>query len=283
MPVVPSILNKVYEGVALPKCLYGMEVVPINERGLEEIEKAHRGMSKLVQNLPTNTPNSSHLAVVGWHTLDTRISIMKLSFLWRILCLPIDNIYRRIITFVLQLCLNDDNYVNLSSPTYSIFTYVRRYNLIDVLNGSLYSDNEGQISAYKKIIKNTVYSYETNCWKATIFLFHKGPLYNSCVMNIQMHAWWLFAKSFPSYYRQVSSVIALFCGTQPKFSQCNFDNLLCELCCERQLDNPLHVLFECSSLEVLRNISLCKIRLCHVKRVYLYVKLVKMLFHSLCI
>ena len=49
VPVVPSVISKIYDSVAIPKSLYGMEVVPINQSGLEVIEKAHRGMSKLVQ------------------------------------------------------------------------------------------------------------------------------------------------------------------------------------------------------------------------------------------
>ena len=260
VPVVPSVINKIYEGVALPKCLYGLEVVPINKTGLIEIEKAHRGMSRIVQNLPNNTSNASHLALVGWHTLDYRISVMKLCFLWRILCLPIGNIYRRIVTFFLGLCLNDDNYISLKSPTYSMYTYVKRFNLIDTLVGSLYSDNQGKISQYKKIVKNTVYDYEKYCWRVTMSLLHNLPFYDSCVLNIDIHPWWCFVKASPKYYRKVSSIIAIICGSQPKFYQCNFNSKLCQLCCDRQTETAIHVLFECPRLYIDRNLYLSKVR-----------------------
>ena len=94
----------------------------------QKFKKSHRGMSKIIQSIPNNTSNASHLALVGWHTLDTKISIMKLCFLWRILCLPIGNIYRRILTFCLQLCINVDSYINVKSPSYSMFT-LKRYSL----------------------------------------------------------------------------------------------------------------------------------------------------------
>ena len=260
VPAVPSVLDKIYESVALPKCLYGFEVVPINSKGLEEIEKAHRGMSKLVQNLPTNTPNASHLALVGWHTLDYRIAVMKLCFLWRILCLPVNNIYRRIISFFLELCLNDDDFVNDKSPTYSIYTYVKRFNMIDTLVNSLYSDNQGKISHYKKLVKKTVFDYEKFCWKVTMNLLHNLPFYDSCVLNITMHPWWCFVKASPRYYRKVSSILAIICGSQPKFHQCNFDNNLCGLCCDRQAETPVHILFQCPCLNIDRDYYLSRVR-----------------------
>ena len=176
-----------------------MEVVPINQTGFDEMEKAHRGMSKIIQNIPNSTPNASHLALVGWHTLDTKISIMKLSFLWRLLCLPIDNIYRKVLTFFVQMCLNDDCYVNLKSPTYSMFTYVKRYNLTELLVESLYKDNHGQISVYKNKIKNVVFKYEEYCWKATMFLLYDVPHYVYCVPDIRIHPWWNFVKNTPGF------------------------------------------------------------------------------------
>ena len=260
VPVVPSVVSKIYESVAIPKSLYGMEVVPINQSGLEVIEKAHRGMSKLIQNIPNNTPNASHLAPIGWHTLDTKISVMKLSFLWRLLCLPIDNIYRKVVTYFIQLCLND-HYVNLKSPTYSMVTYVKRYNLTNLLMESLYSDNHGKISLYKNQIKNVVYKYEEYCWKATMFLLYDVPHYVNCVSDIKMHPWWNFVKNAPGFYRPVSCIIALICGAQPKFLQTNFDNMFCCLCPDRIIDSATHVLFECSALSVHRNLYMSKIRL----------------------
>ena len=75
------------------------------------------------------------------------------------LCLPVDDIYRKVFTFFVQMCLNDDSFVNLKSPTYSMFTYVKRYNLTELLIESLYKDNHGQISVYKDEIKNVVFKY----------------------------------------------------------------------------------------------------------------------------
>ena len=159
------------------------------------------------------------------------------------------------------MCLNDDSYVNLKSPTYSMFSYVKRYNLTELLYESLYKDNHGQISVYKNKIKNVVFKYEEYCWKATMFLLYDVPHYVYCVPVIRMHPWWNFVKNSPGFYRQVSCIIALICGSQPKYLQCNFSNMFCCLCPDRLIDSAIHVLFECSALNVHRKLYMSKIRL----------------------
>ena len=129
------------------------------------------------------------------------------------------------------------------------------------LQESLHTNNEGKIMGYKRMIKEAVYTHEINCWSATMSLLHSLPFYDSSVPTIQLHPWWEFTKAVPNYYRQVSSIIAIICGAQPKFFQCNFDNRLCCLCCDRELDTPVHILFECSALAISRNLYLSKIRL----------------------
>ena len=141
-----------------------------------------------------------------------------------------------------------------------MYTCVKRFNLIGTLVESLYSDNQGKIFQYKKIVKNTVYDHEKYCWKATMSLLHNLPYYDSCVLNIVIHPWWCFVKASPKYYRKVSSIFAIICGSQPKFHQCNFDNKLCQLCCGRQTETSVHVLFDCPCLNIDRNLYLSKIR-----------------------
>ena len=92
-------------------------------------------------------------------------------------------------------------------------------------------------------------------------LLYDVPHYVYCVPDIRIHPWWNFVKNSPGFYRQVSCIIALICGSQPKFFQCNFNNMFCGLCPDRLIDSPIHVLFECQSLNIYRNLYLSKIRL----------------------
>ena len=86
--------------------------------------------ANVIQGLPNNCPSVSVLATMGWLTIDSRIAISKLVFLWGILCLPLNSIYRTVLLHFLQAGINNDNYFNASSPTYSMLIYTRKFNLL---------------------------------------------------------------------------------------------------------------------------------------------------------
>ena len=252
VPVVPSVMNKIYNSVAVSRGLYGFEVVPMNEWGLQEMEKAQRMIAKCIQGIPNNCHNVTVLSTMGWLTIDSRIAILKLVFLWRILCLPIDSVYRRVLLYFLEAGLNDANYFNANSPTCSMLSYVKRFNLIDTLKQCMYSDNSSQYSHYKSLIKRVVTDMEFTRWRVTSMFFYDLPLFNHCIKKIEMCVWWRFVKNVPSLFRQVSSVVAVVAGNQPKSFQCNFDSKTCSMCIDFARDTAQHVLFECSALIDLR-------------------------------
>ena len=260
VPVVPTVMNRIYEAVALSRGLYGLEVVPILDSGLREMEKAQRMHAKVIQGLPSNSPSVSVLATMGWLTINSQIAIMKLTFLWRILCLPLDNIYRRVLLHFLQVGLADVNYFNPNSPTCSMLLYVRKFNLINLLRQCMYSDNTSQLQYYKRIIKDVVIKAETDNWKATALFFYDIPLSNYCIKDIKLTVWWKFVKNVPSLMKQVSSVVAVIVGTEPKTFQCNFSKISCSICSDLSRDNAEHILFECRGLNDTRTVYLSKLR-----------------------
>ena len=144
VPVAPTVISKIYNSVAIPRGLYGTEVVPIDEVGLRVIEQSHKTNAKMIMDLPNNTPSVTPLAMLGWLTINARIAILKLMFLWRILCLPIDNIYRRVLLCVLRPILNGNDY-HARSPTLSLYRYVEQYDLVETLNNCLLLDNIGKL------------------------------------------------------------------------------------------------------------------------------------------
>ena len=120
------------------------------------MEKAQRMMARIIQGLPNNCHNVTVLSTIGWLTIDSRIAISKLVFLWRILCLPIDNVYRRVLLHFLEAGINDDYYFNATSPTCSMLSYVKRFNLVDTLKQCMYADNSSRCNNYKSLIKRVV-------------------------------------------------------------------------------------------------------------------------------
>ena len=45
-------MNRIYNSVAVPRGLYGFEVVPIHEPGLWEMEKAQKSLAKVGLTIP---------------------------------------------------------------------------------------------------------------------------------------------------------------------------------------------------------------------------------------
>ena len=81
-------------------------------------------------------------------------------------------------------------------------------------------------------------------------------MYLRCVKSITTHVWWQLAKFKPYLILKISAVLAVCMGCEPKGLLCNFGKKLCDLCDQRQLDNPKHILFECNALMDYRNSKL---------------------------
>ena len=260
VPVVPSVMNRIYNSVAVPRGLYGFEVVPINESGLQEMEKAQNMFAQVIQGLPNNCPSVSVLATMGWLTIDSRIAISKLVFLWRILCLPLNSIYRTVLLHFLQAGINNENYFNANSPTYSMLIYARKFNLVDILKQCMFSDNSSHFLYYKSLIKRVVTESEFNRWKVTAMFFYELPLFNHCIRNIELCVWWKFVKNVPSLIKQVCSVVSVVSGSQPKPFQCNFNSHICSMCTDYTRETAEHIIFECTALSYVRNIYFSKVK-----------------------
>ena len=101
-PVPPTIISQLYWSIGVPKMVYGLEVTPITDKHVNEIDGSHRKMAKLIQGLPVNTPIPAPLATIGWMSMKSYIALRKIMFLWQILYLPSTNIYRRIVCHILS-------------------------------------------------------------------------------------------------------------------------------------------------------------------------------------
>ena len=255
----PKVLSKIYWAVAVPRMTYGLDVTPINNSDLNELDKAHRYNAKVIQNLPQNTPTPAPLATIGWLTLAAHIAILKLCFMWRVLCLPDNNIYKRVMISVLRKCTQNGVTLKKSilSPTVCMYNCAKKYGMDEYLLNCLEEGNFGVLNANKTLVKKIISEQEYFRWRATCFLYSSLSVYMSAIDKIAVHTWWIFANKFPHLLRKISSVVALLCGTQPKSLQCF--QTMCKLCQSRQPDSIEHTLFVCESLKSTRIDHLRKI------------------------
>ena len=251
VPVPPTVMNKIYWAVAVPRMLYGLDVCPLNDAGMKNMEQAHRQNAKTIQNMPMNTPNPAPLATIGWLSVLGHVAIMKLVFMWRILCLPHENIYRKVLIHVFNSALFG-GYSSILSPSVAMLKMIKYYGLLDKLHESINNESH-PISYYKRLIKRVVYEREIIGWRASVLMYRDLHIYECAVTNIKLHIWWKFQKHYPALYNQVSSVVAVMSGTQPRQFICNLGTEMCKLCPNRIAEKAEHILFGCVALGVIRH------------------------------
>ena len=200
LPVPPNVLSKLYWSVVIPKMTYGMEIVPITEAGMLELKKVHRNNARVIQNLPVSTPTPSTLATVGWLSIDAFICMRKLTFLWHILCMPVSNIYRRLVILLMQQCLINGSLWNTEmreSPVIDMFRVAHRYGMTNLLRHCYLNKDFGAFTARKSLVKRVVWEYEWRRWRASCVMYPRLETYNSIVNDIKMNVWWIFCKYNP--------------------------------------------------------------------------------------
>ena len=236
---------------------YGMEIVPITEAGMSELEKVHRNNARVIQNLPVSTPMPSTLATVGWLSIDAFICMRKLTFLWQILCMPMSNIYRRLVILLMQQCLINGSLWNSEmreSPVIDMFRVAHRYGMTNLLRHCYLNKDFGAFTARKSLVKRVVWEYEWRRWRASCIMYPRLETNNSIVNDIKMNVWWIFRKYNPEWTTKVCCVMAVLLGTQPRLMQIFPDStyMICQLCKACVHESAQHVLFYCSELEAVR-------------------------------
>ena len=253
VPINPAILTKIYRSVTLPKMLYGIEVIPVNNSMLQEFELAHRQNAKLIQGLPMSAPNPTPLATLGWSSIQSEIAIRKICFMWKLFNLPDTNIYKRICVHIISKLISGVP-GNSLSPIADMYRVACEYKLHGMINDWIIYDEVIAAGGMKRMIKRVVREHEMQCWRATCLIHPKLDIYLQCVTNIAMHPWWVVARAAPHVTTKVSKTMALVMGCQPRGLQCNFDQRLCQICDMYEPDNTLHILFKCPAHRDIRSL-----------------------------
>ena len=83
---------------------------------------------------------------LGWLSIEPYIDMYNTLFMWKILCLPLTNIYRRVLLYLLDLYLNVSQSPNMIGPVISMVLCIDKYKLRDVLPQHLRQGRFGEIS-----------------------------------------------------------------------------------------------------------------------------------------
>ena len=149
VPVTPVVASKLYNDVCIPKLLYGCEVMNVGESCLDKLEDFHLHAAKNVQNLPDAAANPACLATLGWSPISSLIDMMRLMFLWRMLLLPVSNIYKKL--FIKKLiCVVSNNSANAVGPDCNLISVCKKYDVLDFVLKAVTTGEYVTISEWKE-------------------------------------------------------------------------------------------------------------------------------------
>ena len=136
VPVTPVTGTKLYWDVCVPKLCYGIEVMEVCNETMINVEQFHFGAAKHIQGLPSNRANYGAIVTAGWMTLSAHFDAIRLLFLWRLLLLPMNCLYKRIL-----ICRLADIFYNpekvFLGPTKMIVDIYKKYDLYFVLRNAV--------------------------------------------------------------------------------------------------------------------------------------------------
>ena len=267
VPASPTVMSKVYNSVCLTRMLYGIELIPLNQSSLNELEHAHIKQAKIIQGLPQNIATPAPLAPVGWLSIKANVALSKILFLIRILLLPCDNIYKRIALYMLTTRENLNEAGRSNSPILDMWHQAEKYDILNIVNNII----NGESNSYpvvKKQVKLIIKEHEHYEWAATCLLYHNLWLYSDLVQSVKLHTWWTVTQKLPHIFKQVSCVMAVIMGGQPRGLQRNFESSTCKLCTMNCTEDPLHVIFKCAELSDVRHNKMSKMYSCMPRAMY---------------
>ena len=252
VPMTPKTSDKLYKAICIPKLTYGLEVVDINDVQATNLEAFNHDMAKMQQGLPRQCSNTGSVATMGRHSIKAHCDIMKIIFLWQLLCLPMSCIYK--VVCVRRLCkilfFNKGN----KGPIFRILEKCKEYGLYEHVKKALeYGKYMGKHKWKDKItpiIKTVDYKRRQVRYRMYISLRYLDTnSYNMC-------SWWVHSYNDYRYARKNRVVVKLLLNV---FS---YEERQCPLCEEYVTNDSPHVLFGCDSIRKEREIHWSRVLLC---------------------
>ena len=253
VPTSPTTLSKVYNSVCLVKMLYGIEIIPINQSSINELEQAHLKQAKIIQGLPQNIATPAPLAAIGWLSIKANIALSKILFLVRILMLPDRNVYKNIVMFILQSKENEPGQSN--SVILDMWKQAKKYDVWHLIENVI----SGKVTCYQNVkseMKHIIKEHDYYEWRVSCSMYQNLSFYSDMVHSVNMHTWWVVARKLPHIFKQISCLMAIVMGGQPRGLQRNFDKSKCKLCSANCKEDPQHIIFNCNELQEVRNTKL---------------------------
>lgn len=254
-PVTTKTASHLYWSVCIPRLCHGAEVACLDEESLKDIEQYHGYAAKQIQGLPTQTANGAVLAPLGWLCLRSHVDLMMMTFLWKMLCLPVSCIYKQITLHRLWHHLFNPDQQHYG-PLWHMLAAFERYGLLDLVRSAVTSGEPQPLSIVKPVLRDQVKKVELDRFSATMMLYKRLPVFKQCITSIDMWPWWCYIHYCCPQDQKLGRLLAriLFhetclLGDCDRFSH---TGNLCKLCNMYVKEDITHLLFDCPYFEISR-------------------------------
>ena len=157
---------------------------------MAELEHSHRINAKIVANVSFQVSTPTPYAPLGWMSMRGFIFMCRLMFMFRLLCMNSDNIYKRMMLFRLdEIIANGQSRPVHRGPVDLMYDALDYYNLREKFIPCLGTRAFGELAEWKKLVKTTVWKYEKLQWFSSCFMYSSLNYYRVIVTDIKLHTW----------------------------------------------------------------------------------------------
>ena len=255
IPVTPMISSKLYWAISIPIMTHGMEIATLSEQSVRRMEQAHGEMAKCIQNLPPQTSNCACLAPLGWTSMECFLDRLKLMFLWRLLLMSVNSIYKQVaiakLCYYLYQCTDSSNH---TSPIPDMLNTFRKYNILCVLIDGITTGCYMPIEKFKVLVKTSIAKVENERFSISCSMYKTLGIFTQCIPMIKLWSWWTFAMKRPDKTHSCILIARLMYGESSlnvhtaRF-QNNYD-VCCQYCDMMTPQTVAHLLFQCTNEQI---------------------------------
>jgi hypothetical protein len=247
IPVSPKAASHLYWSVCMTKFCHGLEIAELPKRCIVTAEQLHGHAAKQIQGLPKQTINAACCAPLGWKTFSAHIELMQMTFLWRILLLPISCIYKQVaIVRLYHLLYTAGPHLG---PLKDILIAFTKYNLLDVLKLAITHGTVLPINKAKILFKDKIMEEQNKRFRVTCMLYKRLEMFRACIKDISIWPWWIYVHYVePHNLHSCHIMCRLVLGeTRLNADTCRFNKSspVCTLCDTGQGETAAHLLFMC--------------------------------------
>ena len=236
VPMSPVVATKLYRDVCLSKLCYGVEIMDVFPESRDEMERFQSSAAKTFQGLPNQTANIGSMQTLGWQSIQAVIDLTRLMFLWRILLLPMSNIYKCV---MLHKILNMVESQKGLGPTWNMIVTCEKYELLETVISAICNGTYMTIKEWKQHVTKCIDEKDTKQQKITAIMYSSLQYLEQDRSDLL--GWLGYQHKFPEQAKKCRCILRLLLNVN------RLGKEICSLCDMFQKNSIEHILFECIS------------------------------------